>query len=254
MGSKKLEIKDNDAYVLAQSKSYIIINDNYQGINIYDHELNFLNAIKVSEELMIYNLYSSKKNDRIVLFDAENMKLYLVDLYDPTDIIPIDTEAIFLEWFKSETDWFALRDASKEYRFSFRDGKAISYSSYDSIHMLSYRDEDILIEENSRLYLLKDNEKIDLNKNYEDNKFYTFSEKWIVEYTENSLLVEKNDGRRESIEVDTRWMIRKVLIEEDKLTILLNAESRATKNELIRCPISDIGSLKFVDNFIFNNE
>lgn len=254
MESKKLKIEDNDTYVLAQSKSYIIVNDNYQGINIYDNELNFLNAIKVSEELMIYNLYSSKKDDRIVVFDAENMKLYLVDLYDSTDIIPIDTEAIFLEWFKSETDWFALRDASKEYRFSFRDGKAISCSFYDSIHMLSYRDEDILIEENSRLYLLKDNAKIDLNKNYEDTKFYAFSEKWIVEYTENSLLIEKNDGRRESIEVDTRWMIRKVLIEEDKLTILLNAESRATRNELIRCPISDIGSLKFVDNFIFKDE
>lgn len=254
MESKKLKIEDNDTYVLAQSKSFIMVNDNYQGITIYDHELNFLHAIKVSDDLMIYKLYSSKKDDRIVVFDAENMKLYLVDLYDPTDIIPIDTEAIFLEWFKSETDWFALRDASKEYRFSFRDGKAISCSFYDSIHMLSYRDEDILIEENSRLYLLKDNEKIDLNKKYEDTKFYAFSEKWIVEYTENSLLVEKNYGRRESIEVDTRWMIRKVLIEEDKLTILLNAESRATRNELIRCPISDIGSLKFVDNFIFNNE
>lgn len=240
MENKKVEIKDNDVYVLAQSKSFIMVNDNYQGITIYDHELNFLNAIKVSEGLMIYNLYSSKKDDRIVVFDAENMKLYLVDLYDPTDIIQSDTEAIFLEWFKSETDRFTLRDASKEYRFSFRDGKAISCSFYDSIHMLAYRDEDILIEENSRLYLLKDNEKIDVNKKYDDTKFYTFSENYIVEYDESSLLVERNDGRKESMKVGLSWQIRKVLIEEDILTILLNDKRQVTENKLIRWTISNI--------------
>lgn len=34
-------IENNDAYVLAQSENYIIINNNYCGLAIYDLELNF---------------------------------------------------------------------------------------------------------------------------------------------------------------------------------------------------------------------
>lgn len=44
MENKKVEIKDNDVYVLAQSKSFIMVNDNYstkqEQKNVFSHSCN----------------------------------------------------------------------------------------------------------------------------------------------------------------------------------------------------------------------
>lgn len=249
MESRNLKIEDNDVYVLAQSKSFIIINDNYQGVNIYDRKLNFLNTIKVSEGLMIYDLYSSKQDDRIVVFDAENMKLFIVDLNNSQHIVQIEREQIFLNWFVSEKSSFYLRDNKYEYCLSFRNGNELSRKPYAKKNILSYNDSSFLFEKNSELYIFVENEERKLNRKYDEYKNYSLSDNYIIEYGEHTLNVIGDITMKDTISDQSKWIIRKVLAKGDFLIILINDQSSTNNSKLIQYKISSESSLeKIIDS------
>lgn len=234
----KIEIEDNDVYILAQSKNYLVINSNHSGLDIYDFEFRFIKTVKISEELLIYNLYSSKNDDQVVVFDGENKKLFLVDLNNSSVIIQMDREEVFLNWFDSGDGWFALRNGKNEFRFSSKTGEELSCKPYCWVNNLSYKDGDFLFEKDERLYISRDNTKRRVSQKYDQTKHYNFSQNYIVVYDEDNFIVKGNHiDMKFTISDKSNWTIREILVGEESLILLLNDKTQATKSAVIRCRI-----------------
>lgn len=85
-------INGNDVYFLEVLDNKIIINDNYEGIIVLDHEINVLRKIKLFEGIYIYSSFVTEKNElllfcpednKVVYVDVENKQVYIIDI--PTD-------------------------------------------------------------------------------------------------------------------------------------------------------------------------
>ena len=55
-------IRENDTYFLEILENRIIINDNYHGILIFDFEMNFIKAINIFEDIVVYDSYVISNN------------------------------------------------------------------------------------------------------------------------------------------------------------------------------------------------
>ena len=103
---KRIKLKENDVYSMSESKDYLILNNKYNGLTLYDSGLNFIKNITIAEDLMVYEIYSSRFDNRIVIFDAENQMLYFIDLNKVSHVISVSTEVIFLNFFKFDNNNF----------------------------------------------------------------------------------------------------------------------------------------------------
>ncbi|EOA3012162.1 hypothetical protein ACX35G_000974 [Enterococcus faecalis] len=248
----KTMIENNDAYVLAQSENYIIINNNYCGLAIYDLELNFLKTVDILEGLLIYNIYSSTKDDKIIVFDAENEKLFLVNLNNYSNVIQINREEVFLNWFVSDKNWFALRDRRNEYQFSFKNGEELSRKQYHWQNNLSYNNEACLFEKNNKLYLSRNNIIRKVSQEYDETKHYSFAEDYIVAYDEDEIIVKEKDAEVTiNISRKSNWIIRAILARENKIILLINDRMQVTKSKLIQC---NIDKLFLLEEVLKNNQ
>ncbi|MGX7047944.1 hypothetical protein RU86_GL000618 [Lactococcus piscium] len=225
MIKKKIRYRDNDIYSLSESKRFFIINDNYKGLVLYDLNFNFIKKISISEELLIYELYTSKIDDKIVIFDGEHQKLYILDLYLESNIVSIDRDEIFLNYFKSCKNSFMLRDNKFEYQFSFDTGQEVSRIQYKYEHILSMNENKILIEKNNKLYIIKDKSESYLDKIYIDDVFYIISKNYLITFNEECLFVELKKFRKQIISINPNYLLRKVLINDDILTILMDSKN-----------------------------
>lgn len=74
---------------------------------------------------------------------------------------------------------------------------------------------------------------------------YSFSEVYIVEFDENKFIV---SGNNKTIEINisdkSNWIIRKVLVREERLTLLLNDSTQAAKNKLISYDLLSLVNIK----------
>lgn len=86
-------ISGNDVYFLQVFNNKIIINDNYEGIIILDHEINVLRKIKLFEGIYIYSSFVIGENEfilfcpednNVVYVDIEKNQVYIIDV--PADI------------------------------------------------------------------------------------------------------------------------------------------------------------------------
>ncbi|MCJ1993056.1 hypothetical protein GYN24_00425 [Lactococcus piscium] len=234
---KRVVIKDNDVYALSVSKQFIIINNNYSGLLIYDLKLNFIKKIEISKELMIYELYSSKIDDKIVIFDGEHQKLYILDLYLESNIVSIDRDEIFLNYFKSCKNSFMLRDNKFEYQFSFTKGNEISCKPYKYQHVLFMNNTQILIEEKRELYLLQEDEKTRIKREYHDDWFYVISDDYIIEYDEKFIKIVPKTLDEMCISSKSGWTFREVLLNDGILTILINSKADAKESQILQYKI-----------------
>ncbi len=86
-----------DVYFMEVLDDLLVVNDNYQGILIFNSELRQINQIKLIEDMNIYT--SFKKDKELLLFCPDNDCLIYVDLYSNKKIvIPL---VAFDEWIFS---------------------------------------------------------------------------------------------------------------------------------------------------------
>ena len=85
-------IRENDTYFLEILENRIIINDNYHGILIFDFEMNFIKAINIFEDIVVYDSYVIS-NKELILFCPENEKMVYIDFKEEiSKVIDIDEE------------------------------------------------------------------------------------------------------------------------------------------------------------------
>ena len=85
-------IRENDTYFLEVLDDRIIINDNYDGVLIFDLEMNFIKAINIFEDIVVYDSYVIS-NKELILFCPENEKMVYINCEKNTSkVIDIDEE------------------------------------------------------------------------------------------------------------------------------------------------------------------
>lgn len=72
-------MKENDIYFIEVIENKIIVNNNYQGVLIYDLELNLIKNMNLFEDILIYSSYILGKNE-IILFCPENEALVYINV------------------------------------------------------------------------------------------------------------------------------------------------------------------------------
>lgn len=124
-------------------------------------------------------------------------------------------------------------------------GRELSCTPYCRINSLSYTDEEFLFEKNGEMYISRDNTKRRIAQDYTETMDYSFSEGYTVEFDENKFIV---SGDNKTIETNisdkSNWIIRKVLVREERLTLLLNDSTQAAKNKLISYDLLSLVNIK----------
>jgi hypothetical protein len=75
----ELIVSNNDIYILNNSKDYIIINDNYEGLILLDHALCSLEKIFIFKGIHIYYLYQKYNDNNVLIYSPENEEMIFVD-------------------------------------------------------------------------------------------------------------------------------------------------------------------------------
>ncbi|MCQ2019381.1 hypothetical protein [Clostridium butyricum] len=85
-------IEGKDIYFMDIVQDKIIVNDNYEGILVFDTKLNLLKQMKICNDISIYTSYIIG-NNQIILFCPENEKIIYVNLEKYTsNIITINED------------------------------------------------------------------------------------------------------------------------------------------------------------------
>ncbi|MBC2256438.1 hypothetical protein HCB46_13370 [Listeria ivanovii] len=240
---KSMDIVNNDIYEMGTTKDYIIINDNYTGIVVYNKECNKECNIKIDENLMIYQLYTSLLNNFVVIFDAENEKLYVVDLLKRT-VENLDTnKTIFDNYYFVDNDNFILKAKLMQYTLSFERTKIIKikvFSEKDKkLLIANSQAEEVFRDEKGRIYYnhakkymaeLMDNNVID--------SFVSINKKNVLIYDELKLLTYKNLKFKEEYKIPNEFSLRKALfLTEEVLVLLLNEKKNILNSRIQVCQI-----------------
>lgn len=65
-------VEDNDIYVLECHKEFVIVNNNYSGINLYNQDLELQNTIDIFEGIIIHTVFKNPNNNVVVLYCPDN--------------------------------------------------------------------------------------------------------------------------------------------------------------------------------------
>lgn len=118
MIKEKLIINNNDTYILTVTKDFVVINNAYNGLLVYDKELNFIKKIKLSEDFVVYQLFSSSLNNWIIVQDVENEVLYSIET-SIEKVIQIYFKDIFYHYYFCEQNRAILKTSQNTYTFDF---------------------------------------------------------------------------------------------------------------------------------------
>ncbi|MCD2223417.1 hypothetical protein LAX75_01820 [Listeria cossartiae] len=239
---KSIAIANNDIYEIGVTKDYIIINDNYTGIVVYDKKCNRKCSIKIDENLMIYQLYTSLLNNFVVIFDAENEKMYVVNLLNRTvENLDID-EVIFGDYYFVNADNFILRAASMEYTFSFEKPRIIKISVFSRTDnyflMANSQEENVFRSEKGSIYYNYEENMVELLGNNAIDNLVSINQKNILIYDELILLTYENLRFKEEYKIPDEFSLRRALFSTEKiLVLLLNEKKDILKSRIHVCLI-----------------
>lgn len=111
---------------------------------------------------------------------------------------------------------------------------------------MSYEDDGFLFEKDGELNLFFDGIEQRLNRRYDESKSYSLSRNYIIEYDEKTLNVIGDTTMTDTISVQSSWLIRKVLVKGEILTILLSDINSSINSKLIKyemyskIPLNDV--------------
>ena len=77
---KSKKIEDNDVYYFRIYKDFIIINNNYEGVTFFNHELQIVNNIYIINDLHIY--CDCVVDNKLILYCSENNCLVCINMKD----------------------------------------------------------------------------------------------------------------------------------------------------------------------------
>jgi hypothetical protein len=78
--TKNYSQNDNDIYFLDVVYDKIVVNDNYDGIQILDSNLNLIKKIKIFSDITIYTSYTNYTSKEILLYCPDNECIVYIDL------------------------------------------------------------------------------------------------------------------------------------------------------------------------------
>lgn len=82
-------IHGNDVYFIQVVGNKIVINNNYEGIIVYDYGINKIKEIQLFEDICIYSSFISENND-LILYCPENDKIVFLNIeHKETKILDI---------------------------------------------------------------------------------------------------------------------------------------------------------------------
>lgn len=231
---KKIKIVNNDVYILGKSKNYIIINDNYKGILVYDGNLNFQYQLRINEDLIIYKCYTSILNDYLVLLDVDNEKIYIVNLNkEIRSIQAVICEEILLNYYLVDvnTNTFSVVANNHKYSYNYNNGELISKEKIEDTRILyNYQEEVLLYNEDSIVYSTG-SRKIVFPIVHDGYRF-AIANNQIIAYAEHSIKLCKSDGMQELLLIEDEYTIREIRIGFKKLYVLLNSIRSVYENRV----------------------
>ncbi|MBC2163655.1 hypothetical protein [Listeria booriae] len=235
--SRSLELNNNDTYELGITKDYIVVNDGYTGIIVYDKQFNKQNVIKVADDLMIYHLYTSLVNNFVVIFDAEKEQLYVADLLLDTVESVVATDGIYSVYYYVEAENFRLRIGQVEYALSYKKiekrGKRITNETKQSL-LANFQDELVFGDSEGNIYYR--NEKVwkeDKHNNETMDKFVAVNQDELLIYDEVDMFIYTKSGVKNIFKTPHDFTIRKAFFKEARsIIILLNSKGDVLKSRL----------------------
>lgn len=79
ISKKEFKQNDNDIYFMEVVLDKIVVNDNYEGILIFDDNLNLVKKLKLLEDMIVYKSYINKAKMEMLLFCVDNQcMVYIV--------------------------------------------------------------------------------------------------------------------------------------------------------------------------------
>ncbi|MBC2370339.1 hypothetical protein HBP99_17195 [Listeria booriae] len=235
--SRSLELNNNDTYELGITKDYIVVNDGYTGIIVYDKQFNKQNVIKVADDLMIYHLYTSLVNNFVVIFDAEKEHLYVADLFLDTVESVVATDGIYSVYYYVEAENFRLRIGQVEYALSYKKiekrGIRITNETKQSL-LANFQDELVFGDSEGNIYYK--NEKVwqeDKHNNETMDKFVAVNQDELLIYDEVDMFIYNKSGVKNIFKTPHGFTIRKAFFKEaGSIIILLNSKGDVLKSTL----------------------
>jgi len=235
--SNKLQIYDNDVYVMGVTQKYIVINDNYQGIIAYEKDTSYFKNIFIEEELSVYQLHTFIGNDWIVAEDVEAEKLYICNLRTG------ETRKVFLNYVASryylvEGEYFSLSHNRSWYKYSYEKGMMVEEGEYSSENViLSNFQKEILYQDKvtNKIVYCRDGLKYTTPMEFDVGYLYGLCGERFIKYNEKCMQVY---GQREKLfeyYPENGWEIRNVRQEEARIWVLqnMNGEARSMICEII---------------------
>jgi|AKZA01.1.fsa_nt_gi hypothetical protein len=230
---KKTEIVNNDVYILGKSKNYIIINDNYEGILVYDDCLNIQYQLVIDEDLMIYKCYTSILNDYLVLIDVDNEKMHIINVNkEIKSIQTIICKEILLSYYSVNLDknTFSVVANNHKYSYSYNNGELISKEKIVNTRILcNYQEETLLYNEDSIVYSTNSKEMV-FPIVHDGYKFIIDNQ--IIAYDEHSIKLCESEAMHELLLIKDEYSIREIRIGFNKVYVLLNSKKSVYENKI----------------------
>lgn len=133
MKYKRIDFSDNDVYLLAAAKNYLVINDNYRGLYALDYDLKVVSNMALGKDIVFDNAFC--RENRLLLFSGERREFYFCDLTAGNHlVIPIDDDwrcSPVYDWEENEVTLFDY--AGKKLRIDMKDASACLEENTDNM-------------------------------------------------------------------------------------------------------------------------
>lgn len=228
-----LSINKNDVYAMCKTKNYIIMNNNYEGLKVYNNKLVFITDIKISNDFVIYQIYGSLLNDIIVMIDEENQKQYIIKIKENgTEIKTISQNLVFSSYYYIERENFVLRNYDTTFKFSLYDGREVErFTCEPKIICSNFQDEILFIEDELIFYENSNLKKRMLFQNDIMSRYVVYKQ-IIVRYTENEIFIYNHFNLQDKIVFNQSVCIANVSFGINSLFVLLYDKGFILRNEI----------------------
>lgn len=108
-----------DAYILEAVGPYLITNDGYTGVSIFDHQLNLVKALSIIGNLVIDHIYKHTSENKVIIYDQDHRRFILVDLdrfsFNIIPLTSIDPDIVFSPIYQWESNEIVLIASKGEF-------------------------------------------------------------------------------------------------------------------------------------------
>ena len=255
----EIRILNNDIYMMKKTKNYLVVNNNYIGIDLYDNNLKYVKTVKLDQDVSFYSIFSSILNNNIIMFDYDNYSnWYLINLdSNPVKIIKKNIQDTFGnssdEAFYYPNNYkiinekmFILKNSKFFYVISYDDGIIIEKRKNDdkTVCLALCNDAGIFIENNEVIYKNKSFSK-KLQNCYTGDEIYELYNDKIIRYNENNIFLYNLNGEilfKDFVNLEKEFSIRQVCIYSDEIFVLTGSKTISTNSNIKKFIINNNSS------------